>query len=302
MEDKGRIALYGTAAVVCAALAWAGFIRKAEADPGTLVRSAQITLDSVRMMPRIWKGEPNALRRKMLAQAEENLLSAERQVRAALAGGGGVEGWKGEDLACILEFLGYARLLGDDRAGALDYYRKALEQEGCSPERRRSLTFSLARIQLDRGKPREAREWLNTLEPSVLTKADRARWNLMVGEALLKEKAPLPEVRPYIDEACSCSGGDPEVEEACGLFYERAGDAGKGAECLERAGSSRPSALLHLAELKLRQGDAETATSVLLVLGKKAPGLLEAALERKEFRKIARDPRLKALGEEKGRK
>ena len=301
MKDKGRTALYGTAAATIAALLWAGFVRKTEADPGTLVRSAQITLDSVRQMPRIWKGEPNALRKKMLARAEDQLHCAERQVKASLEGGVGKRTWKGEDLACILEFLGYARLLEDDREGALRFYTMALEQEGCSRARRKSLTFSLARIQLDRSRPSLARETLNTLDPSGLDRRERAKWNLLQGEALLQEKAPSGKVKPFLEEALRSAGGDPEVEEACGLFYERAGMRREGIRCLECAGTSRPSALLHLAELKLKEGDAESATSVLQVLGEKAPGLLEDALERKEFGKIAEDPRLKRLRKGKTR-
>ncbi len=292
-RGKGRAALYGTAAAVAAALLWAGFVRKVDADPGTLVRSAQITLDSVRQMPRMWKGEPNRLRRKMLARAEEQLHSAERQVRAALAEGGGEEHWKGEDLACILEFLGYARLLGDDREGALRFYREALEQDGCSRARRRSLTFSLARIQLDQSRPGRAREWLHSLEPTALPREDQARWYLLAGESFLAEKAPREKVAACLEKALRAGGEDPAVQEACGLFYERAGMRKEGTRCLECAGTKRPSALLHLAELKLREGDAESATSVLQVLGDRSPGLLEAALERKEFEEIARDPRLR---------
>ncbi len=292
-KGKGRLALYGTAGVVASALIWAGFVRKVDADPGTLVRSAQVTLDAVRQMPRNWKGGPNELRKRMLSRAEEQLHAAERQVREALEQGGGEEHWQGEDLACILEFLGYARLLGDDRAGALRFYQEALEQEGCSPSRRRSLTFALARIQLDRSRPALAVKWLDTMDPSLLRGGERAKWYLLRGESLLAEKAPREKVADCLALALDAAGRDPEVQEACGLYYARAGMNREGSRWLECAGKRRPSALLHLAELKLREGDAESATSVLLVLGKRSPGLLEAALERKEFREIARDPRLR---------
>ncbi len=291
-KGKGRFALYGTAAVTASALLWAGFVRKVDADPGTLVRSAQITLDSVRQMPRRWKNGPNELRAKMLSRAEDQLHAAERQVREALKNGGGEERWQGEDLACILEFLGYARLLADDREGALDFYRQALEQEGCSKERRRSLTFALARIQLDRSRPALARRRLHSMDPSTLPGGERAKWYLLLGESLLAEKAPRKKVADCLALALEAGGPDPEVQEACGLYYERAGMTREGARLLECAGKRRPSALLHLAELKLREGDVETATSVLQVLGERSPGLLEEALERKEFQEIARDPRL----------
>ncbi|GEM_PF-5395628 len=292
-KGKGRFALYGTAGVVASALLWAGFVRKVDADPGTLVRSAQITLDSVRQMPRTWKGGPNELRKKMLSRAEEQLHAAERQVRDALENGGGEERWQGEDLACILEFLGYARLLADDRPGAFRFYREALEQDGCSPVRRRSLAFALARIQLDRSKPALAQKWLNTLDPSTLAGGERAKWYLLRGESLLAQKAPREKVAGCLALALEAGGGDPEVQEACGVYYERAGMTREGSKWLECAGKRRPSALLHLAELKVREGDAESATSVLQALGRKSPGLLEKALERKEFREIARDPRLR---------
>lgn len=288
--------LYGIAAASAGALIWVGFVRKVDADPGTLVRSSEMLLHAAQAMPESIDGAPNALRARFLAQAERDLALAGRAVETA--GPAGAESGADDALAFILECRGFARYLSGDRQGAIALYRQALLDPGCAAERKRTIGFTIARILLGGGRPGAALGELDALARGRLAGPELATLHILRAEALLMQGAPAGELHASLAAAAAQADAAPEHKIRCSEIYEQLGMRPEALAVLERSAVDHAGALLPLARLKFRSGDVDGAVMALESAGSEDPAGLRAWLEKEGMTALLADPRLKAAVEQ----
>ena len=292
-----RFVLYGTALVVAGALGWAGFIRKVDADPGTLINASRMRLEQASMHSLQGQGPLNRVCRELLEKADADLELAERLVRrdpgANVLPGGDLE----DVLAMIWEYRAWGRYLGRDREEAIAFYGRIVESDGIEPGRRSRVYLSMAGIYMEMGRSESALKALDRLAGGAgrLAGKDRARAALLRARALRRLGAPLAEVAASLDRAGRAGGENHTLQCDRAELYAEMGMRAEACRAYERAAVNHPRAFLPLARLKFRAGDVEGALSALERLAEIEPEWLRARLGReKGLGNLAEDPALQA--------
>lgn len=242
-----RFTVYPTAAAIVGALGWVAFGYRAEADFATLIGSASIHAELAASIPADTpKPEGQALRKKLIADAYGWLARAERVESDSSA-------------ACqIRAFL--ASTEGRPLDAAM-LYRKCRTLENCTPEQHAPLAMHEARALSNAGRFGEALEVL-AQSTGDLAEDQRPARDLLRARILWR-------------------GGQHDaaigaIEAVVAVGVEGSESCREGASMLEAMGAYGPSEAAwrksetvaeleqyHVARLKVRAGDVETARETL---------------------------------------
>lgn len=248
-----RALLYGSAVPVLAALVWAGFVREADPDLGTLLSSIDVQLRLAAGMPAADAGGKPVAARVQLIEAASGHLQRARRIAP--------------DSPIVAEFEGFrARLDGDHRAAA-GHYRRARSLPGCEPEQRDTLVFNEARMLGAAGEHAAGLAVLTENEGNL-----QPAYRLQCGI----ERAGMLHRLGRDDEAASLLTAATASEQPlawlqAGCLYAEMGRGQQAEAALRRAADGVPIADYHLARLKLTQGDADTSLRLLERAAKAAP-------------------------------
>ena len=264
-----RLFGYPVAVALVGWLVWAGFVRTSEADPGTLLSSAEVHLRMAAALP-----EDTPKRAEFLEVASEMSKVALEQ---------GAAMWEATQL------LGYAAYLDGELETAAGYYDIARKDAGCPEKLAARLTVQCAELALRR------KDW-DTAEAIV---AD---------ESVLWAEGSLTEMRNEIRvRIADSSGRRDEAIEMLGALRETGGISGIRAgilyeqlDCVELAAATfgsetadEPVTFYYLARLKMRQGDVDSALRLLerSLEGDDAATRVLVRDDEAEWREVAKDER-----------
>jgi tetratricopeptide (TPR) repeat protein len=242
-----RIGLYGGAVLALAALGLAVADGGTEADAMTLLGSADVQLRLAYGMPeRDPQGAPLTSRAKMIDEAIVLLAAVERQQPG---------------MAVTAEFRGFAHMLQGEFAAAAGCYARARDCRDCDGEQFDVLAFNEARMR------RKAGDGPGAL--AVFTRFAGQLDARFGAQRRLEEAGILRELGRGADAKARLAGvlADAEVEPMAwlqaGLEYEQLAAPAAAAAAFARAAPTTPIADYHLARLKLRAGDADSAFDCL---------------------------------------
>ncbi len=243
---RRRVVGYGLVAVAAGALVWAGWLRTAEADFGTLLGSAEVHVRLASSMPaRDGSGSPVAAREQLLDQAEEYLRRAD-----AVARGNPLVG----ELGAMIRYL-----RGAPAEAAAQYARTRALPE-CSATQRSQLAINEARMHLLAGQPAQALALVAPDGPITAADQDAAAVERMRAlQDLGRRDAALALARQLADSTTAEVPYRLAAAETC----ERLGEAAAAERIYTGLHPAAPAATYGLARLKIAQGAADTALELL---------------------------------------
>lgn len=276
-----RALLYGGAALVLAGLGVAWTNGRAGADVMTLLSSADVQLRLAYAMPAKDKqGVDLSARVAMIDDAEKNLALVERQEPGK---------------AVTAEFLGFAKMLRGDFAGAAADYARARQCADCEAEQRDVLTFNQARMLARAGRRDQA---LEVFAASARALDGRFGHQRSLEEAtILRELGRRADAAKRLDQVARDTAAPPMASLQAGVEYLELGFHDQAEATLLRAAGAIPIADYHLARLKLRQGEVDTCLQLLERVSKAQPAEVRRRIreEPEAWRSVSELPRFQEL-------
>lgn len=265
-QGQKRALLYGSAAVVLAALGLVAANTSAEGDIETLLSSANVQLRLAYAMPaNDLQGKAFTSRIELIASAESFLASVERREPG---------------LACTAEFRGFASMMKGDFQAAAEAYSKAQRCADCQDEQRDVLAFNEARMQALAGNGVAA---LATFSRHAALLDRRFGHQRAIEEAgILRVLHRDTEAEQRLSVVVEDGAAEPMAWLQAGREFERLGCSERAEAAYQRAAKSVPVADFHLARLKLQQGAVDTSLELL--------GRAEAAVPAEVRRLVREEP------------
>lgn len=226
-------------------VAWANTER--DADTMTLLSSADVTLRLAWGIPAVDKdGEALADRAEMIAGAITCLESVERQKPG---------------MAITAEFFGFAHMMKGDFAAAADCYARARDCDDCGKEQFDVLAFNEARMRAKAGAGEAALAVFARHAQALDSRFGNQR---AIEEAsILRGLGRREEALARLDAVLADPADEPMAWVQCGIELEKLDQIDRAQGAFERARAPAPIANYHLARLKLRSGDVDTAVNCL---------------------------------------
>lgn len=247
-----NLAFWGGAVILAGALIYGGFIypKSVKADAGTLFSIAKLHLGLAETIPvdKAGSGE----RQENIARA----LAVLDDIEESRPG-----------LAITEEFRGFAHWLAGDYAAARRVYASALERAGDDKELCTKIRSNLASIELTDGSPDKAIAQLGAIPDAERNSAvwiTSARAWQAKGDHQKRTASLESGLRDALEK-----GDDREIF----AIAEGAASLGDGiaTSAFERLAPANQRAGYRLAQLKIMDGDTDSATSILKTVGTKAP-------------------------------
>ena len=280
-----RAALYGSALTVLGGLGIGGATVNRDADAMTLLSSADVQLRMAHAIPaEADDSGPNpGARRKMIADAEECLAAAERQEPGK---------------AVTAEFFGFAAMLRGRYEEAAAHYERARNCADCGDEQRDVLTFNQARMLAKAGRREQALAVFGKAGKELDARFGSQR--ILEEATILRELGRRLESEQRLDQVTRAESVPPMASLQAGIEYMALGHDDKAQAALERAAKAVPIADYHLASLKLRRGEVDTALQLLERVSKTQPAEVRRRIRQEPdaWRAVAELPRFQELSAE----
>lgn len=276
-----RLLLYGLSSLVLGGLGTAWASGRAGADVMTLLSSADVQLRLAYGMPaRDKQGHELDARTKLIDEAEQYLAAAERQRPG---------------MAVTAEFQGFAAMLRGRYLDAAAGYRRARACADCGDEQRDVLLFNEARM-LAQGGSRDAAAALFEQHAAALD-ARFGYQRSIEQAAVLRELGRRVEAERLLDSVMRDASAPPMSSLQAGQEFERLGHPAKAELLFARAATAIPIADYHLAQLKSRQGEVDTALQLLERAAAAAPAEVRRRLreEPEAWQALAKSARFREL-------
>lgn len=281
MDDlQRRSLLYGSGAVALAGLVWAGFLYRAEPEPGTLLSSANVQLRLAAGMPeRDAQGQPVPAREQLIAGAATDL----RRCRAQVG-----------DLAVLVEFEGFLLGLQGDPRGAAERYRHARTLPDCLRDQRDTLVFNEARMHVEAGDDAAALEVLRREGASLQPQYSDQR---SIEEASVLRSLGRAEEAAGLLARVVAESDEPMAWLQAGEQFARLGRRDAAEAALARAAAAIPIADYLRARLKLEAGAVDTSWELLERAAAAAPAEVRRRLreDAEVWRVVEADERFQRL-------
>tara|TARA_R110002094_G_scaffold2189_5_gene9184 strand:+ start:284 stop:1150 length:867 start_codon:yes stop_codon:yes gene_type:complete len=276
-----RVLLYGGAFVAVAGIAIAWSNTSTDADVMTLLSSADSQLRMAHAIP------PVDLQGKRLDKRDEMIVHAIEQL-------GKVERIE-PGLACTAEFRGFAHMLQGEFSEAAACYQDASMRNDCGDEQRDILAFNQARMLIQAG---DAERALEVFATNKLTLDARYGHQRRLEEAtILRELGRTEEAFARLKVVSSDADASSMARLQAGREYVELGDFPAAEEALRGAQNEIPIADYYLAQLKLRQGQADICIELLERVSKSRPTEVRRMLreEAEAWSAVSQDARFQEL-------
>tara|TARA_R110002072_G_scaffold46591_10_gene129113 strand:- start:108633 stop:109511 length:879 start_codon:yes stop_codon:yes gene_type:complete len=280
-EYMSRVLLYGGAFVAVAGIAIAWSNTSTDADVMTLLSSADSQLRMAHAIP------PVDLQGKRLDKRDEMIVHAIEQL-------GKVERIE-PGLACTAEFRGFAHMLQGEFSEAAACYQDASMRNDCGDEQRDILAFNQARMLIQAG---DAERALEVFATNKLTLDARYGHQRRLEEAtILRELGRTEEAFARLEVVSSDADASSMARLQAGREYVELGDFPAAEEALRGAQNEIPIADYYLAQLKLRQGQADICIELLERVSKSRPTEVRRMLreEAEAWSAVSQDARFQEL-------
>ena len=280
-EYMSRVLLYGGAFVAVAGIAIAWSNTSTDADVMTLLSSADSQLRMAHAIP------PVDLQGKRLDKRDEMIVHAIEQL-------GKVERIE-PGLACTAEFRGFAHMLQGEFSEAAACYQDASMRNDCGDEQRDILAFNQARMLIQAG---DAERALEVFATNKLTLDARYGHQRRLEEAtILRELGRTEEAFARLEVVSSDADASSMARLQAGREYAELGDFPAAEEALRGAQNEIPIADYYLAQLKLRQGQADICIELLERVSKSRPTEVRRMLreEAEAWSAVSQDARFQEL-------
>ncbi len=280
-ESMSRVLLYGGAFVAVAGIAIAWSNTSTDADVMTLLSSADSQLRMAHAIP------PVDLQGKRLDKRDEMIVHAIEQL-------GKVERIE-PGLACTAEFRGFAHMLQGEFSEAAACYQDASMRNDCGDEQRDILAFNQARMLIQAG---DAERALEVFATNKLTLDARYGHQRRLEEAtILRELGRTEEAFARLKVVSSDADASSMARLQAGREYVELGDFPAAEEALRGAQNEIPIADYYLAQLKLRQGQADICIELLERVSKSRPTEVRRMLreEAEAWSAVSQDARFQEL-------
>ncbi len=246
MNDTGkRIGGYGAAAIVVAGLIYVSFIRETDADPMTLLGSANVQISLAAAFPELDReGKPNEARIKILRDASEFVARARKQNPNLHAG---------------IELEAHLSYMNGDYKTAAGLFKEAQGSKESTPESSVIDRLNEAGMWRAAEKPEKALAVLDQLSEFLVTHATMSqnqRAHLLVELDRADEAVDIATRLAY-----SCT--DPVVLVNVGLLLESQNEMEIAEAAFSAAAERAPWANYYLAKLKIYEEEFDTGLDLL---------------------------------------
>jgi hypothetical protein len=242
-----RFALYGTAAVLVAGLAWSNGRVDDQTDVMTLLSGAEVQLRFAHRMPDADKdGAPLPARAELVATAERFLADAERVHPG---------------LAVTAEFQGFAAMLRGDFGAAAAAYRRARACSDCAEEQRDILSFNEARMLAQAGDGAGALAVLG--QHGVALDARFGRQRQLAEAGALRQLGRMAEATARLEGVLADPAAQPVERLEAAQALAALGAKEPAAIAFAATACDEPISEYFLAKLKLERGEVDSSLDLL---------------------------------------
>lgn len=245
-DTNKRVLGYGIGAVVLAGLVYVGFIHETDADPMTLLGSAEVHIKLARSIPvKDAKGNPNAVRAKLLRDARDFVVRARKQ---------------DPELYYGVEMDAFLTAEEGDFEAAARLYRRAQTADRATPETRSKDVLNEARMWRAAKKPDEALAVLTRNESRL---SGNNATSSQIEKVFILRDLGRTDKAVKIATSVVRSTQDPMALVDAGRFLESRNEFAVAKAAFEKAADVKPATNYYLARLKIRASEYDSSLDLL---------------------------------------